>query len=154
MLNFEEFELCPKKVFFRLSSRTFSLSRTETILFGARGVPAPSSGDWTRDATSKPLLGAMPLTNWMLCFQKRDEKVAKEFFGMLREVGKVLGINVADPHTTVMTVDTNIAYVNAVSEAVVTNKVNAGPASPILGHFLKKECHVIISDKIDLFVPG
>jgi hypothetical protein len=97
----------------------------EMIQFGSRPpTMVANNGDWTRDATSSAILGNMPLRKWTLIFLSRDQRVAEDFDRMLRDVGRGLGMNVADPNVIGLTSDTSITWINGINTAVKDNKVS------------------------------
>ena len=71
----------------------------ETLTFGGnfRETVNPTTADFSRTATSKPMLVPKALNNWLLVYLDKNELVVKAFFSTLQQEGRRLGMTVAMP---------------------------------------------------------
>ncbi len=71
----------------------------QTLTFGGNFLETvnPNTADFSRTATSQPMLVPIALTNWVLVYLDKNELVVKAFFITLQQEGRRLGMNVAMP---------------------------------------------------------
>lgn len=70
----------------------------ETMLFGnGKTCRVQENADWTRAATSGPMLKSVTIESWVLMYCERDSSVAEEFMNSLKEVSRQLGITFHAP---------------------------------------------------------
>jgi hypothetical protein len=71
----------------------------EQLTFGGNYTERvnPTTADFSRTATSRPMLVPRSLTNWLLVYLAKDELIVKAFFNTLQHEGGRLGMTVAMP---------------------------------------------------------
>ncbi|KAH3883086.1 hypothetical protein DPMN_007036 [Dreissena polymorpha] len=78
--------------------------------------------NWSRDMRDKKLKTAVDLQNWVVIFyqrnepQLRNEQQAKDFCGQLKNVGRPMGMNIADPIVVMLRNDRNEYYLTAIRQ--------------------------------------
>lgn len=87
-----------------------------SIFFGKNQMEKVSqaTADFSRSATSKPMLVAKSLIKWMLIFPAKQEQIVKGFFNVLKKEAKRLGMEVAIPERVVLNSDRTEEYLNAI----------------------------------------
>lgn len=94
----------------------------ETILFGnSKTAEVQDNADWTRAATSGPMLKSVPIERWVLMYCERDSNIAEDFMVSLKEVSRSLGINFHAPRIIKLPDDRAKTYVDAGKSQVARN---------------------------------
>ena len=55
------------------------------------------NADWQRETRGKLLISTFNMTNWVLVYTQRDEKIAQDFFRTLKTVAGPMGMQVSNP---------------------------------------------------------
>lgn len=85
---------------------------TETIVFGNnRLAKVPENADWTRAATSGPMLKTVSIDHWVIMYTERDTGTANEFMDIMKDVSRSLGVNFKAPRTCALPNDQARTYV-------------------------------------------
>lgn len=88
---------------------------SETLLFGAnRKVNVPENVSWSREATGTALYQCADIKDWAVIYNKRDEKSAGDFVGLLTGVTRFMGFSFGVPRRTALMDDNVTSYVSAV----------------------------------------
>lgn len=92
---------------------------SETLLFGrGKKVLVNENVSWSREATGTALFDASDIKDWVVIYNKRDERGAGELVGLLRDVTKFMGFGFEMPRRYGLTDDNVVSYVKAVREAM------------------------------------
>ena len=73
-------------------------------------------GDWTRTATSKPVLKGVDLKQWVVIFPEREKKTVRTFCETLSRVATKMGLTVALPKPIMLQQDRTEDYLKAIRD--------------------------------------
>ena len=92
---------------------------SEVLLFGSnfRERVNPSA-DFTRTATSKPMLKPVGLDNWVLVYIAKEEHIVKTYFGALKQEAQKMGMNITLPVLVKLDNDRPETYLKKMRENV------------------------------------
>jgi len=77
-----------------------------------------TDADWSRETRGKELISAFNMSNWVLLYSPRDEKVANDFLSTLKRVAAPMGMRVNDPHKCRLENDQARTYSNALQSQI------------------------------------
>ncbi|TRY63151.1 hypothetical protein TCAL_10352 [Tigriopus californicus] len=90
----------------------------ERLHFGRTKEMVGPTADWTRSATSTPVLTAVNVDQWDLVFPKTAAALVKKFAETMQIQGKRMGISVAMPRPQPLVNDRTETYLTAIRNAI------------------------------------
>lgn len=74
--------------------------------------------DWSRDLRGKKLVTSVNLTNWVICFTRRDSSNANDLCQTLNRVGSPMGMTIATPNTCELNDDRSSTYLDNIKRSI------------------------------------
>ncbi|GAB0095298.1 Protein argonaute-3 [Sergentomyia squamirostris] len=93
----------------------------EMVNFDGHRASAGVEADFTRDATSKRVLHAVPITDWAIVYSERNRNEATIFLTQVTRNANVIGMNVKNPTHIALRNDNTGEFVRRITEAISTN---------------------------------
>uniref|UniRef100_A0A1B0DD99 Uncharacterized protein n=1 Tax=Phlebotomus papatasi TaxID=29031 RepID=A0A1B0DD99_PHLPP len=93
----------------------------ETVNFDGYQGSAGVSADFSRDATNKRVLTAVPLTDWAIFYVQRNREEARTFLDNMQRNAPNLGMNILQPQHVVLQQDATIEFQRRITETLTQN---------------------------------
>ena len=100
---------------------TGRILESECVFFGKNTKVTPSLDrpvDWGSTVSRNALLRTPNLNHWFILYCQKDTRCTQEFAGMFKNVTKVMGMNVRDPHMICLRDDKIETYVQALRKSI------------------------------------
>nr|CAD7392146.1 unnamed protein product [Timema cristinae] len=100
----------------KLEGRTLN---PEAIMFGKNAkFPGSFQADWGSQCTRNQVLVALNLTNWVVVYVPKDQRVSNDFVSTMKRVGPQMGIMVSDANMVPLRDDRVETFLRALRESI------------------------------------